>query len=106
MTVFDNGNTRITNFNPSGHSRCQIYAVDEVNHTVNLNTSADVGVYGSSQGAAQVLTNGDVACTAGSNGRHAESDQSGNLVYILDPPAPGAIYRSFRMKNLYSPPTL
>ncbi|MCC7156817.1 MAG: aryl-sulfate sulfotransferase [Bryobacterales bacterium] len=105
MTVFDNGNTRVAQFNPSGHSRCQIYAVDEANRTVNLNTSADEGVYGSSQGSAQALTNGNVACTNGSNGRHAESDQQGNLVYVLDPPAPGAVYRSFRMKDFYTTPT-
>ncbi len=110
MTVMDNGNTRIETFDPEGHTRCQSYAVDETNRTVNLNISADTGVYSSSRGSAQLLTNGDLSCDAaaiqgptGATSQTSENDKMGNLLYIIQSPLP--TYRTFRMHDLYTPIT-
>jgi arylsulfate sulfotransferase len=104
MTVYDNGNTRRTRFNPAANSRCQSYAVDETNLTVNLNINADVGVYSVALGSAQLLTNGDLSCNSGAvvgPSRTSENDRAGVLVYVIEW-APST-YRTFRMINLYTP---
>lgn len=107
LTVYDDGNTRQVTFDPGAHSRCQSYAVDETNLTVNLNVSADEGSYSQAEGSAQLLTNGDLSCsngaTANAVSQTVENDKSGNLVHILQ--WPGVTYRTFRMKDMYTPAT-
>jgi hypothetical protein len=110
MTVMDNGNTRQANFNTNAHTRCQSYAVDEVNRTVNLNINSDLGVYASSQGSAQLMTNGNLHCDSaaiqgptGATMQSSESDKSGNLVYALR--SSRSAYRTFRLKDMYTPVT-
>jgi hypothetical protein len=110
MTIFDNGNTRRARYNASANSRCQSFAVDEANRTVNLNINADVGVYSSSQGNAQLLTNGNLHCDAaaiqgpgGATMQSSENDKSGNLVYVIRASRPS--YRTFRMESMSIPVT-
>lgn len=102
MTVYDNGNTRRAHFNRAAHSRCQSYAVDEANRTVNLNSNADVGVYADALGSAQLLSNGNFSCTSGTTipTVTTENDRDGNLLYIIEWPTP--TYRTFRMRDMYS----
>jgi hypothetical protein len=84
--------------------------VDEANRTVNLNINADVGVYSSSQGNAQLLTNGNLHCDAaaiqgpgGATMQSSENDKSGNLVYVIRASRPS--YRTFRMESMSIPVT-
>jgi hypothetical protein len=107
MTVYDDGNTRQATFDSNAHSRCQSYAVDETHLTVNLNISADEGSYSQAEGSAQLLLNGNLSCSNGATvnavSQTVENDKSENLVYILQ--WPGVTYRTFRMKDMYTPPT-
>lgn len=107
MTIYDDGNTRQATFDPNAHSRCQSYAVDETHLTVNLNISVDEGSYSQAEGSAQLLTNGNLSCsngaTANAISQTVENDKNGNLVFILQ--WPGVTYRTFRMKDMYTPIT-
>jgi hypothetical protein len=107
FTIFDNGNTRRAQFNPAANSRCQSFAIDEANRTVNLNINADTGVYSSSQGNAQLLTNGNLHCDEASiqvppyRMQSSESDKNGNIVYSIR--SSTSTYRTFRMDSLSIP---
>jgi len=110
--VFDDGNTRVTD-NPgvTENSRGQAYEVDETNMVATQILNADLGVYSKALGSAQLLSNGNYHFLAGIN-----FDSSGNSfsqsIEVLPDGSIGFIeqsvaqaYRSFRMPNLYSPPT-
>ncbi len=108
--VFDDGNTRRAKYNPSADSRCQLYAVNETGHGANLNYNADVGSYSFGLGSAQLLTNGNKFCDAGVIGggfssstytENAETGKNANVVIQLK--AGADTYRSFRMRDPYSP---
>lgn len=112
FTLFDNGNLRQETYNTQAHSRCQIFAMNEDLMVANLNTNADVGSYSFAIGTAQMLTNGSVSCDSGFIGGFpaattnprtdsTESRQDGEFVYKLS--AVQNSYRTFRMKNLYTP---
>ncbi len=116
LSAFDDGNTRVAGppFSPytSGDSRCQLYAIDGAHFTANLNFNADLGNYSLALGSAQLLSNGNVHCNNGLigglvAGAYAESIETsatdGSIVYNLKATAPS--YRSFRLKNLYTPDT-
>ena len=111
LTLFDDGNTRQANFNPTANSRCQIYAINESALVANLNTNSDMGSYSFAIGSAQLLANGNLMCDSGFIGGFAnantnpltetvETDQAGNFVYKMD--AAQTSYRTFRMKDLYT----
>lgn len=105
MTVYDNGNTRRARFNRAAHSRCQSFAVDEANRTVNLNINADTGVYAEALGSAQLLGNGNLNCTGGSliPSTTTENDRAGAIQYHVE--WPENTYRTLRMRDLYTPGT-
>ena len=104
LTLFDNGNLR--NFaDPSATSRGQVLQLDEQNRVANLIVNVDMGQFSFALGAAQKLPNGnyhfDVGFLLDGTSIAVEVDPSGNTVYSLHAGAPE--YRSFRMRNLYTP---
>jgi arylsulfate sulfotransferase len=105
ITVFDNGNTR-QSLDPSANSRGQVLQLDEQNFTATPLLNADLGVFSIALGAAQKLSNGDYYFGAGDlpdgSSLIQELDPTGALVYSLGASAPE--YRSFRMRDLYTPP--
>jgi arylsulfate sulfotransferase len=105
ITVFDNGNTRHFIY-PDANSRGQVLQLDEQAFTVTPVLNADLGVYSSALGAAQKLSNGNYYFGAGilsdNSALMIELDPSGNPVYALQ--SSGPEYRSFRMRDLYTPP--
>lgn len=110
LTIFDNGNTRRAQFNPNANSRCQSFAIDETNLTVNLNINADTAVYSASRGNAQLLNNGNLHCDeaavsgpGGTTMQSSESDKNGNLVYTINSSL--ATYRTHRLESLSIPDT-
>jgi arylsulfate sulfotransferase len=106
LTLFDNGNTRRATFDLKAHSRCQLYSVDEIARHVNLDRNGDVGTYSGALGSAQVLSNGAMSCDSGSIGsisQTVEIDTSDQLDYVVQ--WPGSTYRTFRMSDMYTPPT-
>ncbi len=116
LSVFDDGNTRVAGppFSPytSGDSRCQMYAINGANFGANLNFNSDIGSYSFALGSAQLLNTGNVHCNSGiigglGPGAYAQSTESdattGNVVFNLK--AAAGSYRSFRLKDLYTPDT-
>ena len=115
LSVYDDGNSRIANFDPNGHSRGQIYAVNEPALQANLNVNADLLVYSFALGIAQVLPNGNyffdsgiVAATKGAPSyiQESETDPLGNLLFVLQvtngtSSSHALAYRAFRMPSLY-----
>jgi len=112
LIVFDNGNTRIVGAE-GGSSRGQVYRVDEQARTVSLVMNADLKVNSSALGTAQLLPNGNYHFDAGffpdpANplariSQALEVDASGNIVWGMQINAQE--YRSYRMNDLYTPPT-
>lgn len=106
LTVFDNGNTRKVRFNRNARSRCQLYAVNEAAREVNLNRNADLGTYSAALSSAQFLDNGSLSCNSGqigSTSQTVESNLGDSRVYVIQ--WLGSTYRTFRMRDMYSPPT-
>lgn len=110
FTVFDNGNTRVAE-NPGSteNSRGQAYQIDEINMVATPFLSADLGLYSSALGSAQLLSNGNHHYLAGfvdpgptqfSQSIEVLPDGTTNLRMQT----PVLAYRSFRMKSLYAPP--
>ena len=111
LTLFDDGNTRIAEYDPQGDSRCHILAVDETDLIANLNTNGDVLSYSPALGSAQILKNGNLMCDSGFIGgpQHSgtdpltqtvEMDQQGNFIFSLN--AAEDSYRTFRMQDMYT----
>jgi arylsulfate sulfotransferase len=112
LLLFDNGNTRIAKNTGETASRGQVLRIDEKARTATVVTNADLKVNSSALGTAQLLDNGDCHFDAGfivdptnPNARYTqniETDKAGNLVWGMKVSAQE--YRSFRMKDLYTPP--
>ncbi len=118
LTLWDNGNTRIQNTDPNGHSRIQVYAVNEAALQMNLNTDIDSGYYSFALGTAQFLPNGNLWGDAGAVGPKAgpwagysvEADSTnGSILYVLQMASGGTrgpnsflTYRTFRLPSLYA----
>jgi arylsulfate sulfotransferase len=104
MLVYDDGNVRHSQ-DSSVHSRGQVLQIDEQNRLASLIVNADMGTYSQACGSAQSLANGDYhfggAFNLDGTSTSIEVNPSGNLVYAVQ--ASGAEYRSFRMKDLYTP---
>ncbi len=105
ITVFDDGNTRQF-LNPDANSRGQVLQLDEQAFTATLLLNADLGVFSTALGAAQKLSSGnyffDAGILADESALLVEVDPSGSPVYSLQ--SSGPEYRSFRMRDLYTPP--
>ena len=112
LTVFDDGNLRYTECGNTGNSRGMVLQVSEAARTVYIQTLADLGDYSFALGSAQLLfSTGNPTYASFGNGllllpAHAaqstETDLSGNIVYQLQ--ASWWSYRTFRMRDLYTPP--
>jgi arylsulfate sulfotransferase len=113
LILIDNGNTRISNAGDKGSSRGQVLRVDEQARTVTLVLNADLKVNSSALGTAQLLPNGnyhfdagfivDPANPAARFSQALEVDPSGNIVWGMQIKAQE--YRSYRMDDLYTPPS-
>jgi arylsulfate sulfotransferase len=110
LTVFDNGNVRQAS-DPTAHSRGQVLQIDEVNMTATLLVNADLGDFSTALGSAQALPNGNYHFHLG----FIVPSNTTRVVEVAPSVAPsGAIvydmhigeieYRSFRMRDLYTPP--
>lgn len=110
MTLFDNGNTRIYTY--GGNSRGMALDFDETTMQVTPVFVQDIGYFASALGTAQLLDNGDYFFLAGVipgtvNTYSLEyTPTTGALTgtEVLDLQGDVAIYRCFRMFDLYSPP--
>ena len=108
LTVFDDGDTRITNDGGVGDSRGQVLNVDENSMTVSFIVNADLGVFSYALGSAQSLANGDYFFDAG------EITPKNNYTQLIETDPSGAqtyneqiqytTYRAFRMKDFYNVP--
>lgn len=111
LTIFDNGNTRISR--PPlglgfGNSRGMALNVDEVNMQVTPVLSTDLGVFSRALGAAEMLSNGDYFFQPGIPAYGIEIlPIAGALTgtQVLDVTSPSSSYRAFRLPDLYTPPT-
>jgi arylsulfate sulfotransferase len=106
LTVLDNGDVRIKEF--GGHSRGMALNVDIPNRTVSNAVAQDLGVYSVAEGSAQLLSNGDYMFLAADvpykSGvvELSEEFTTGGTLTDSEGALTGA-YRSFRVRNLYSP---
>jgi hypothetical protein len=101
LTLFDNGNTRVRTF--PGHSRGQGLRLNETSKAATLDVNLDLGNYSGAVGAAQLLSNGNFFFDLGflsPNSKMREFSRSNTLEAEFD--QPGFVYRSFRMRSLYS----
>jgi hypothetical protein len=88
-----------------------VLQIDESNRTARLSVNTDLGAYSYALGAAQRLPNGHFFfgngwIRGGPDGsenlaQSIELDSNGNIVYNLQVATP--LYRSFRMRDLYTP---
>lgn len=111
LTVFDDGNLRYVQCGNTGNSRGMVLQVSEAAHTVYITTAADLGEYSSALGSAQLLLTPGVTYASFGNGllllpaksaQSTEVDLNGNIVYQLQ--TTWWSYRTFRMRDLYTPP--
>jgi arylsulfate sulfotransferase len=109
VLLYDNGN---------GHADClanpaqcvsygKVYALNEAALTATPVLNASLGNYSFAIGAAQRLSNGNYAFTSGiyagsGRARSHEVDPDGNMVFELE--VSQRAYRSFRLRDLYTPP--
>jgi len=105
LALFDNGNVRAAD-DSSAHSRGQVIQINEQSHTASLLLNADLGTYSYALGSARRLSTGDYHFLLGwlpgqTASRNVQVDSSGAIVFALE--ATATEYRSFRMRDLYSP---
>ncbi len=114
MTIFDDGNLRYVQCGGNQNSRGMVMLVSEPNRTVYLMTEADLGAYSVALGSADMLVASDGIYASFGNGllkynnneasQSTEVDLSGKIVYQLQS-NDSYSYRTYRMKNLYTPTT-
>ena len=117
MTIFDNANTRVS---PpplglgNGNSRGMALLVKEMQRQVTPVLSADLGVYSSAMGSAQILSNGNYLFCPGIV-VVTLNVMSSYAIEILPTPGTGTgtqvlnvqgaeAYRCWQMRSMYSPP--
>jgi hypothetical protein len=104
LMLLDNGNTR-QYMDPNAHSRGQVIRLDEVARVATLLLNVDLGGYSFALGAAQLLPDGNFHFDNGYlpdvSAQSLEIDPSGKLIYGLSTAGPE--YRTFRMRDMYSP---
>ena len=112
FTAFDNGNTRVSVLG-SGNSRGMSLNVDEGSLTVTPVLSEDLGYFAFALGSAQLLSNGNYHYQPGIVAPN-NYDYSIELfplagttsaIQVFNLESATSSYRSFRMSDLYSPPT-
>jgi hypothetical protein len=104
LLVFDNGNFR-WDTDRTARSRGQVWRLDEQNRTATLEYNADLGGYASALGSAQALENGyhfGVGVLGGRRAVATETSADGKITYALENPS--IVYRSYRLKDLYTKP--
>jgi arylsulfate sulfotransferase len=119
LTLFDNGNTRVspptgpgssTGCTPglgSGNNRGMALTVDDVNMQVTPVLSVDLGVYAFAFGSAQLLSNGNYFYQPGTPTSYCieilptSGSPTGTQVLNLEGPS---AYRAWQMTSLYNPP--
>ncbi len=104
LLVFDNGNFRWDS-DKSARSRGQVWRLDEEHRTAKLEYNADLGGYASALGSAQALDHGyhfGVGVVGGRRAIATETDASGKITYTIANPS--IVYRSYRLKDLYTKP--
>jgi arylsulfate sulfotransferase len=108
LTLFDNGNLRITRCDTGGSSRGYVLTVDESNRTVTPILIQDLGSYSVGLGTAEVIpgssnyhfNNGFIQ--PGPFTRSQEITPEGNAAFEMDS-EDILTYRSYRMQDLYTP---
>jgi hypothetical protein len=108
VEIFDDGNVRCNKAAPGTcDSRGQVYRLNEQTMVATQTLNGDVGVYATSQGSAQRLTNGNFNFSAGdvespspSHARDVELLPDGSRTYVLQVNTPE--YRAWRLSTLYS----
>ncbi len=109
VSLFDNGNTRIAHF-PGENSRGQLLKLDETAKTATLKENFDLGVQSLALGTAQVLLDGkghpigihyEAGFVNNSSSQSISFYKGGTLNMSSASPA----YRSFQMRDLYTPAT-
>jgi arylsulfate sulfotransferase len=108
MTLFDNGNLRITRCDKGGSSRGYVLSVDESGRTVTPILIQGLGSYSVGLGTAEVIPgspnyhfeNGFI--TPGRYSRSQEVAPDGAAVFEMDSENI-LTYRSYRMQDLYTP---
>ena len=105
LALFDNGNVRNA-ADSSAHSRGQVLQIDEQGRTATLALNADLGIYSYALGSARRLANGDYHFLLGwlpgeIASQSVQVEPSGSIVFALK--AAATEYRSFRMRDLYTP---
>jgi hypothetical protein len=108
--IYDNGNTRVPT-NPAADSRGQLLTIDQQNKVATMVLNADVGIYSSAVGSAQLLPNGNyhfdsgfiyIPSTGALVAQSVEVNAAGEIVYGIG--FAGLEYRTFRMPDLYTAP--
>ena len=108
LAMLDDGHER-KKIDPMANNRGQVWKLDEESHTATLIYNADLGVYASALGSAQLLKNGGYTFEAGTIGapslyaRAVETSADGKVVYALQIEG-ASVYRSFRVADMYSSP--
>jgi hypothetical protein len=111
LANFDNGNTRCYENRDLCFSRWQVYIIDEENKIAYLSLNTDLGSYNPALGSAQGLLNGNFHFNAGVNlstfpiqryGISTEVLPDGTSSYQIR--YGSTVYKSFRMRDLYSTP--
>ncbi len=109
LTVFDDGNLRHSQCG-TGNSRGMILSVNEGARTVYEQTAADLGHFSPALGSAQLLSIpgsplyasfGDGLIGGSEGAVTTEIDLAGHIVYELG--VNDGSYRSYRLKDLYTP---
>ncbi len=110
IILYDNGNTRCAVLPSPCHSRGQVYQLDEEARTASLVLNSDLGNYTFAGANGQPLQNGNFYFTSGQQfgpsgpfGTMEEVAPDGSILFTVR--TEGMIYRSFRLKDLYTPPT-
>jgi hypothetical protein len=105
LTLFDNGDVRHA-ADSNANSRGQVLELDAPHMTATLVFNVDFGEYSLALGSAHKLPNGNYHFDVGDllvSSQSVEIDPSGHLAYGI---SIGSIsYRSFRMRDLYTPET-
>jgi hypothetical protein len=104
ILLFDNGNTRYAT-DQNVHSRGQIFTIDEATRTARLTMNVDLGGYALALGSAQQLRGGRYHFNAGwlpnLSSQALEFNGAGRMLSQIE--ADTQQYRSFRMRDIYSP---
>jgi hypothetical protein len=102
ITVFDDGNTRVTQF--GGDSRGQSLQIDETAFTVTFLQNVDLGSYSSALGSAQLLSGGNYVYDNGllSGPSTQFSEWSPSSTEVSNVQVDTWNYRTFRLPDLYA----